>query len=87
MGGYGRAVGDIGKNMAKQADAKQNVFVRLRTFLEEVQTELGKVTWPSREDLAVSTKVTMYLLLAMAGIVFVFDKVFEVVVLTLLQLT
>lgn len=73
--------------MAKQADTKQNVFSKLRTFLEEVRTELGKVTWPTKEDLAVSTKVTMYLLLAMAGIIFVFDKVFEVVVVTLLQLT
>ncbi len=73
--------------MAKQATAKQSLFTKVRTFLEEVRAELGKVTWPTKEDLAVSTKVTMYLLLAMAGIVFVFDKVFEIIVLTLLQLT
>jgi len=51
-----------------------------------VQVELGKVTWPSREDLKVSTKVSMMRLGIMAGIIFVFDVFFGQVVVWLLNL-
>jgi preprotein translocase SecE subunit len=75
--------------MAKQAnmaEAQPNIFQRARNFLREVKTELGKVTWPTREDLQVSTRVTMYLLGGMAAIIFVFDQVFQFLILMLLDL-
>lgn len=74
--------------MAKQlvVENKPGVIQRMRTFFEEVRNEMKKVTWPTREDLMVSTKVTLYLLLIMAVIIFVYDKIFAVVVLFLLNI-
>ena len=74
--------------MAKQAtmnEVKPGVFQRSRTFLREVKAELDKVTWPSVDDLKVSTKVTLFLLAIMAGITFGFDQVFENFILLLLK--
>ena len=73
--------------MATATEQKLGPIARLKLFYEEVMTEMGKVTWPTLDDLKVSTKVTMFLLLAMAAIIFVFDKVFEQFVLMLLNLT
>ena len=72
--------------MAIATEQKPGVFTRVQTFYNEVMTEMNKVTWPSLDDLKVSTKVTMFLLLAMAGVIFVFDKVFEQFVLILFSL-
>ena len=79
-----------GNIMAKQAAAapavKAGPIQRLRTFYSEVTTELGKVTWPSWDDLRVSTHVTMLMLLIMAVIIFGYDQVFQRVVILLLKL-
>jgi preprotein translocase SecE subunit len=73
--------------MATPAAANPGVFARLRTFMEEVHTEMTrKVTWPTREDLKSSTQVTLILLGVMAVIIFFYDKIFEIVVLGLLGL-
>ena len=75
--------------MLKQSNAvesKPGLMQRVTTYLQEVQVELGKVTWPSREDLKVSTKVSMMRLGIMAGIIFVFDVFFGQVVVWLLNL-
>lgn len=72
-----------GEAMAKQAtasDKKPNIFQRMQNFYSEVRLEMDKVTWPSRNDLMVSTKVTMYLLAIMAVILFAYDQVFQWVV-------
>ncbi len=68
------------------ASAKPGPFQRLQDFIKDVNVELGKVTWPTRDDLKVSTKVTLFMLLVMAGIIFVFDKVFQFGVVGILQL-
>ena len=76
--------------MAKQltaAEGKLPIIQRIKVFIEEVKTEMSKVTWPSAEDLRVSTKVTLFLLGVMAAIIFGFDQIFQFVVLTLLKLT
>jgi preprotein translocase subunit SecE len=73
--------------MATVTEQKPGFIARIQIFYEEVMTEMSKVTWPTIDDLKVSTKVTMFLLLIMAAIVFVFDKIFEQFVLMLLNLT
>jgi preprotein translocase SecE subunit len=73
--------------MATVTEQKPGLIVRIQGFYAEVMMEMGKVTWPTLDDLKVSTKVTMFLLLAMAGVVFVFDKVFEQFVLLLLAIS
>jgi preprotein translocase SecE subunit len=75
--------------MAKQvlaSDAKPNLYQRVKGFLLEVKVELDKVTWPTLDDLKVSTKVTMFMLCIMAAVIFVYDQAFQVVVLLLLSL-
>ena len=75
--------------MAKQAVAgeeKLGFFGRITTYYGEVRTEMDKVTWPTREDLQVSTKVCLIMLVAMAGIIFFFDQVFQFIVLFLFSL-
>lgn len=74
--------------MAKGAtitDAKPGPIARFQLFLQEVRVEMDKVSWPSADDLKVSTKVTLFLILAIAAVIFVFDKVFEGLVFLLLS--
>lgn len=68
------------------AKAKQNPVQKLQAFLQEVRLEMDKVTWPSYEDLKVSTKVCLYMLGIMVTVTFLFDQVFNKVVLGLLGL-
>jgi preprotein translocase subunit SecE len=42
-------------------------------FLREVRTELSKVTWPSRDELASSTGVVMFSVLIVAVFIGVVD--------------
>jgi preprotein translocase SecE subunit len=68
--------------MAKQAvvaEHKPGIVEKVRIFIEEVQAEMKKVTWPTKADLQVSTKVTMYMLLAMAALIFLYDRVFDTI--------
>jgi preprotein translocase subunit SecE len=75
--------------MAKQVtvdDSRPGIVARIQEFFEDIVVELKKVTWPTREDLAASTKVTLYLLLIMAAIVFVYDRVFGLLIMVILNL-
>lgn len=74
--------------MAKQMtvdESRPNIVARIQGFFEDVVSELKKVTWPTREDLMASTKVTLFLLLIMAAIVFVYDRVFGFVIMLILS--
>jgi preprotein translocase subunit SecE len=73
--------------MAKQdviANVQPGPFQRLKEFMTEVRSEMKKVTWPTKEDLKVSTKVTMFLLGVMAVITFFFDQIFGNLIILLL---
>jgi len=75
--------------MAKTVTAveeKTGIVDRVWGFGAEVVAELKKVSWPSLDDLKLSTKVTLYMLAIMAIITFVFDKVFEIAIVALLKL-
>lgn len=75
--------------MAKQAvavEAKPTIVQRATDFVTEVRQELDKVTWPTAEDVKVSTKVCLYMLLGMVTVIFAFDRVFNFIVMTLLKL-
>lgn len=75
--------------MSKQATATEpqpGVVQRVTTFYDEVKTEMDKVTWPSMDDLKVSTQVTLLMLAFMATIIFFADRIFQFVILFLLGL-
>ena len=74
--------------MAKQItvdESRKGFIARIQEFFDDVFGELKKVTWPSREDLVASTKVTLFLLLIMAAIVFVYDRVFGFLIMMILD--
>ena len=74
--------------MAKQTTADESrpgIITRIQNFFDDVVNELKKVTWPSRDDLIASTKVTLFLLVIMASIVFVYDRVFGILIMTILS--
>lgn len=75
--------------MAKQvvtAEAAPSFVQRIQNFFEDIINELKKVTWPTREDLMASTKVTLFMLLVMGVVIFFFDRIFAFVVMLILNL-
>ncbi|HOV76153.1 MAG TPA: preprotein translocase subunit SecE [Candidatus Hydrogenedentes bacterium] len=75
--------------MAKQiadAEVKKTIPVRIKEFYQDVMVEMGKVTWPSREELKTSTSVVLLLLVIVAAIIYVYDFVFQIMVFGLFKL-
>jgi preprotein translocase subunit SecE len=71
--------------MAKQND-KPGIIERVKEFLEEVKAEMKKVSWPTREEVKASTQVVLFLLVVLAAIVFIYDRIFSFAVLGLFRL-
>jgi len=55
-------------------------------FLRDVRVEMGKVTWPTRKDLAQSTLVVLVAVAIAAAYTFVLDEVFSQIVDVVLNL-
>lgn len=75
--------------MAKTSVAgaeRPNPFVRTREFFQEVNVEMKKVAWPSRDELKQSTQVVLVLLGIVGGIIFVYDGVFRLLIISILGL-
>jgi len=75
--------------MAKQiadTEAKKTIQARIKEFYQDVMAEMGKVTWPSIEELKTSTSVVLILLVVVAAIIYVYDFVFQVLVFGLFKL-
>jgi preprotein translocase subunit SecE len=75
--------------MAKQVVAgeeKIGLVTRIKDFYQEVMTEMSKVTWPTRDELKTSTSVVLLLLLVSAAIIYLYDVVFQVLVVGLFKL-
>ena len=83
-----------GKSVARRADAKparQKSKAPAKSgragerrgfgkFLRDVRIELGKVTWPTRKDLAQSTLVVLVAVAIAAVYTFALDEVFSQIV-------
>ena len=50
---------------------------RVSKFLKEVKAELAKVTWPTRDELINSTGVVIFLSVAFAVFLGLFDMLFS----------
>ena len=75
--------------MARQASmgvGRIGLIARVRDFLQEVRTEVSKVSWPTREEVKASTQVVLLLLAILAGIIYVYDFVFQLIVKVVLLL-
>lgn len=55
------------------------MFGRISTLLGEVRSEMLKVTWPTRDELANSTTVVLATSIALALFIFVADAVLSFV--------
>ena len=52
----------------------------LMKFLHEVRVEFLKITWPSREQVTREFISVVLLVFAITGIIFLLDKIFELIV-------
>ena len=50
------------------------MFGKISQFIGEVQGEMSKVTWPTRDELKSSTTIVLALSLALAGFIFIVDS-------------
>jgi len=82
--------------MAKQAVATtgekgigawiRRLVSRVRGFSSEVNQELHKVAWPTKEELKASTMIVLLILVILAVIVGAYDLVFKNVIIQILKL-
>ena len=73
--------------MATQTTETPGAFDRAKAFAHDVRTELGKVNWPTQNDLKSSTTVVFMFLAILGIIVGSMDLVLKDVVLWLFSLT
>lgn len=71
----------------KDKDTKPGFVTRSKVFLQDVKSEMDKVTWPTREDLKASTTVVLLFLLLLAFMIGTLDFVFMNVVNIMFRLT
>lgn len=58
---------------AQSAAARNSAFGRMSRYLREVQVELKKTTWPTKEELIASTQVVLGLLVVVGLYMFLVD--------------
>ena len=55
------------------------MFRRIAEFVREVRGEMGKVTWPTRDELTSSTTIVLFVSLALAIFIFFADAILSFV--------
>jgi preprotein translocase subunit SecE len=55
------------------------MFKKIPQLLREVRTEMGKVTWPTRDELTSSTTIVLVVSLVLALFIFVVDQILSFV--------
>ncbi len=51
------------------------MFRKFTQLLKDVQVEMGKVTWPTRDELTSSTTIVLVVSLALALFIFIADLI------------
>ena len=51
------------------------MFRRIAQLLREVRVEMGKVTWPTRDELRSSTTIVLFVSLALAVFIYFADQI------------
>ena len=64
---------------APSAAAQDNFFARTSRYLREVQVELRKTTWPSKQELIASTQVVLGLLVVVGLYIWGVDMILSFV--------
>ncbi|MDE2888566.1 MAG: preprotein translocase subunit SecE [Gemmatimonadota bacterium] len=55
------------------------MFAKVAQFIKDVQLEMGKVTWPTRDELIASTTIVLVVSLALSVFIFAVDFVLSLV--------
>lgn len=55
------------------------MFTKVAQFIKDVQLEMGKVTWPTRDELIASTTIVLVVSLALSVFIFAVDFVLSLV--------
>ena len=55
------------------------MFRRIVQLLREVRAEMGKVTWPTRDELTSSTTIVLFVSLVLAVFIFFADAILSFV--------
>lgn len=72
----------VEEKKAQQEEAKtkaEDSKFSLPQYLGEVRTEYNKITWPSKEQVSREFISVLILVSILTGIIYVLDKVFEVI--------
>ncbi|QYJ15328.1 Protein translocase subunit SecE [Rubrobacter xylanophilus DSM 9941] len=64
------------KNSGKKAQ-QQGQLAGAKRFVREVRAELGRVTWPNREQLQQSTAVVLIIVLVLTAYIAAWDFLFQ----------
>ncbi|MBN2363501.1 preprotein translocase subunit SecE [candidate division WOR-3 bacterium] len=56
------------------------IFKKMKNFLFESKQELGRVSWPSKQELWDSTMVVIFVSIMLAVFVGIFDRIFTTLV-------
>lgn len=67
-------------------EQQEPLFKRIGRYLREVQAELKRVSWPTRDQMVAYTTVTLITTIALTGYVWGIDRVFERAVVFVLSL-
>jgi preprotein translocase subunit SecE len=65
--------------------AMREYVARVTTFLQDVQAETKKVTWPSRKDVTGSTVVVIVAVFVIAGFLGIIDFVLSLLIGSLIK--
>ena len=74
------------RRAAAPQEERKPLFARIAQYLREVQAELKRVSWPTREQMVAYTTVTIITTVALTGYVWGIDRVFERAVVFILSL-
>jgi len=69
-----------------QQEEKQSPFTKTKVFLKDVQMEMKKVAWPTKEEIKSSTSIVLLLLAVLAVVVAIMDFGFRTAVMMLMSL-
>ncbi|MBC8184052.1 preprotein translocase subunit SecE [candidate division KSB1 bacterium] len=53
------------------------MFRKINKFIQDVKTEMAKVSWPSRQELKGTTVIVIVLTLIFAVFIFIVDKALQ----------
>ncbi len=55
------------------------MFAKVAQFIKDVQLEMGKVTWPTRDELIASTTIVLVVSLVLSIFIFAVDFVLSLI--------